>query len=215
MASYHGDISLGDTIDIKFTTVSSGIPTQLAGSPVVSAYVDNGTTEITAGITLSVDFDSRTGLNNVRVVASSGNGFTSGSNVSLVITTGTVNGESVVGYEVGSFSIENRLADLYHADIQFTRDQGNTQDEWTVTWFKNGVRVTSGITSPTIQVVKRVDGTDLVSSVAMTQVGSTGSYKYDETTNRVTLGEAVLAIASATIDGSTRSFTRLIGRDSN
>ncbi len=109
---YRGDIRLGDTIDIKFVTtaVATGAPTTLAGTPVVSAYVGNGTTEITAGITLTVDFDARTGLNNVRVVASSGNGFAIATNVQLVITTGTVGGTSVVGYVVAEFSIENRSA---------------------------------------------------------------------------------------------------------
>jgi hypothetical protein len=107
---YSGDIQLGDTIDIKFTTrkFSTGAPYTLAGSPVVSAYVDNGTTEITAGITLSADFDSVVGLNNVRVVASGGNGFAAASNVALVITTGTVDSVSVVGEVVGAFSIANR-----------------------------------------------------------------------------------------------------------
>lgn len=109
---YYGDIRLGDTIDIKFTTRrgDTGAPTQLAGSPAVAAYVGNGTTEITAGITLTVDFDSRTGLNNVRVVASSGNGFATATNVQLVITAGTVNAVSVVGEVIGSFSIEARSA---------------------------------------------------------------------------------------------------------
>jgi hypothetical protein len=110
--SYRGDIALGATIDVKFTTrrFSTGAPHTLAGSPAVAAYVDNGTTEITAGITLSVDFDSRTGLNNVRVVATSGNGFAAGTNVDLVITAGTVDSVSVVGEVIGSFSIENRSA---------------------------------------------------------------------------------------------------------
>ncbi len=109
---YQGDIRLGDTIDFKFTTRSftTGAPTTLSGSPAVAAYVGNGTTEITAGITLSVDFDSRTGLNNVRVVASSGNGFATATNIDIVITAGTVGGVSVVGEVVGSFSIENRSA---------------------------------------------------------------------------------------------------------
>lgn len=108
---YHGDIRLGDSIDIKFTTRQiSGAPATLSSSPVISAYVGNGTTEITAGITLSVDFDSRTGLNNVRVVASSGNGFATATNVQLVITTGTVNSVSVVGEVIGTFSIECRSA---------------------------------------------------------------------------------------------------------
>lgn len=109
---YQGDIRLGETHDFKFPTrrFSTGAPFTLAGSPVISAYVGNGTTEITAGITLTVDFDGRTGLNNVRVVATSGNGFAAGTDVDLVITTGTVDGVSVVGEVVASFSIENRSA---------------------------------------------------------------------------------------------------------
>jgi hypothetical protein len=108
---YHGDIRLGDTIDVKFTTVNtSGVPTTLAGSPTVAAYPGNSTTEITAGITLTVDFDARTGLHNVRVVATSGNGYVTATNYTLVITAGTVGGSSVVGYCVGSFSIEARSA---------------------------------------------------------------------------------------------------------
>ncbi len=108
-----GDITLGDTLDFKFSTVgTTGAPTTLAGTPVVSAYVGNSTTQITAGITLSVDFDGVTGLHNVRVVASGANGFAAQTNVDLVITTGTVGGTSVVGYVVGSFSIDNRSTQL-------------------------------------------------------------------------------------------------------
>jgi hypothetical protein len=112
--SYHGDIRLGDTIDVKFTTrqFSTGAPFTLAGTPSVAAYVGNGTTEITAGITLTTDFDARTGLNNVRVVASGANGFAAATNVQLVITAGTVDSVSVAGEVVGEFSIENRAADV-------------------------------------------------------------------------------------------------------
>jgi len=103
--------------------------------------------------------------------------------------------------------------DVYHSDVKLTRDTNAAQDEWTVVWFKNGVAVTSGITSPTIQVVKRADGTDLVSSTTMTQIGSTGAYKYDEATNRVTTGESAVAIAGGTIDGAARTWRRVITRD--
>lgn len=110
--SYYGDIRLGDTIDFKFCTTAAGTgaPTTLSSSPVISAYPSNSVTQLTAGITLSVDFDSVTGLNNVRVVASNGNGYATATNYACIITTGTVGGTSAVGYEVGSFSIENRSA---------------------------------------------------------------------------------------------------------
>lgn len=104
-----GDFRLGSTLDLKFCTCNtSGAPTTLAGSPAVSAYPDNSTTQLTAGITLTVDFDGVTGLHNVRVVATSGNGYATATNYALVITAGTVGGTSVVGYVVGHFSIENR-----------------------------------------------------------------------------------------------------------
>lgn len=103
---------------------------------------------------------------------------------------------------------------LYSADIHFTVDEANTQDEYTVTWFKNGARITSGVTSPTIQVVARSNGADLIASTAMTEIGSTESFKKDEGTARTTGGEAYLVIVAGTIDGSGRSFSRLISRDS-
>lgn len=109
--TYVGDFRLGDTFDIKFTTVNtSGVPTTLAGTPVISAYVGNSVTEITAGITLTVDFDARTGLHNVRVVATGANGYATASNYQLVITAGTVGGSSVVGYVIAQFSLESRSA---------------------------------------------------------------------------------------------------------
>ena len=118
---YHGDLVLGDTIDVKFTTTSStGAPTTLAGTPVVSAYPGNSVTQLTAGITLTVDFDGVTGLHNVRVVASSGNGYATATNYVLVITTGTVGGISVVGYCVGSFSIGARSVVLATGGIAVT-----------------------------------------------------------------------------------------------
>src|SRR3972149_2051355 len=101
--SYYGDIRLGDTIDLKFTTRSftTGAPTTLAGTPVISAYVGNSVTQITAGITLTVDFDAVTGLHNVRVVATSGNGYATASNYQVVITTGAGGGGVAGGVGFG------------------------------------------------------------------------------------------------------------------
>ena len=106
---YFGDININDTIDFKFTTVSTtGAPTELTGTPVIAAYVGNNATQILAGITLSTNFDGVTGLNNVRVVATTTNGYGLQTNVELTVNTGTVGGASVVGYRVGGFSIANR-----------------------------------------------------------------------------------------------------------
>jgi hypothetical protein len=116
---------------------------------------------------------------------------------------------------VGSAMTLTTAYDLYHADIHFTRDQTNTTDEYEIRWFKNGLRVTSGITSPTIQVVNRSDGSDLIAATALTQIGSAGAYKLDATGGlRLTVGQSAEAIVSATIDSGTRTFSRMVGRDS-
>lgn len=109
---YQGDIRLGDTLYFHFSTrqFSSGGPFLLAGSPVISAYPQDSTTQLTAGITLTTSFDSLPGLNSVKVVATSGNGYATATNYTLVITTGTVDSVSVVGEVIGSFSIEARSA---------------------------------------------------------------------------------------------------------
>jgi hypothetical protein len=103
--------------------------------------------------------------------------------------------------------------DVYTAKLWLQIDDANTYDRYTVAWFKNGVPVTSGITNPAIQVVQRSDGNDLVGSTSMTQIGSTGRYKYDENSNRISSGAGYLVLVSATIDGSTRNWCEIVGRD--
>lgn len=106
------DITLEDTIYIAFTTraFATGIPTVLSGSPVVSAYEDAGLTQITAGITLGVDHDGVVGLNMLTIVTTAANGYESGKDYNLVITTGTVGGVSVVGEVIGQFTIGRSAA---------------------------------------------------------------------------------------------------------
>lgn len=102
------DINLEDTIHALFTTkaFSTGVPTTLAGTPVLSIYEENNLTQITAGVSVTVDYDSVTGLNQATIVATAANGYEAGKSYDLVITTGTVDGVSVVGEVVYSFTIE-------------------------------------------------------------------------------------------------------------
>lgn len=107
--SYHGDIRLEATIDFHFDTVSTGsVPTTIAGSPVLRAYVDNSSAPITVGLTLDVDFGGVVGSHHVRVVASAGFGFADQTNVTIKLGAGSVGGTSVVGAIVGDFSIGKR-----------------------------------------------------------------------------------------------------------
>jgi NADH:ubiquinone oxidoreductase subunit len=113
-------------------------------------------------------------------------------------------------------NIINAIPDIYHADINYTVDASNTRDEYTVRLFKNGVRQTSGMSSVNIQVVKRSDGSSLIASSGMTQIASTGSYKYDATsTARMTAGESNEVIVTWSQDGNPRSFAKIIGRDAS
>lgn len=101
------------TLNFKFSThKADGTPATLSGTPAISVYKANGTTQSTAGITLSVDFDSVTGLNNVLIDLSADAFYAVANDYQVVITTGTVDSVSVVGTVLAHFSIENRFAEV-------------------------------------------------------------------------------------------------------
>jgi len=105
-----GDRAEDSTIDFTFSTRNvSAAPATLAGTPVISVYKANGTTQSVAGVTLTVDFDSLTGFNHVRIDTSADAFYATANDYSIVITTGSVNSVSVVGNTVATFSIENRF----------------------------------------------------------------------------------------------------------
>jgi len=202
------EIQLGDTLEADFTTHNdAGANVNADATPTFTVY-KNGSAVV--ALTNQNATNYGTGLYRCLAAITSANGFAVGDKVSLVATA-TVGGDtSSVVLKVG------QVAAIYTAQIDVADDEANTQDEYSVQWFKNGAPITSGVTSPTIQVIKRADGTDLVASVAMSEIGSTGAYKYDATAeaNRITAGEAVGVHCAATIDGATRTWRKLISRDS-
>lgn len=128
------------------------------------------------------------------------------------IAAGAINAAAIAAGAID----DNALAadvDAYHAKIWVVKES-TTSDHYAVVFFKNGQPVTSGITSPTIQVIKASDGTDLIASGALTEVGSLGIYKKDESTDKLVAGAICFAKVTATIDGSTRNWLQQIGRDS-
>lgn len=211
MSQYYGDIALGDTVQWLFTTVnSSGVPTVLTGTPTATAYTDGGLTQSATGVTLTASFDGVTGLNLISVVASSGNGFASGENIEIVLAAGTVDGNSVVGYAVGSFSIENRAA------LRPTT-AGNTLDvtatgEAGIDWANIGSPTTaqnlSGTNIDVDQVVASVSGavgsvTGAVGSVTAAVTIDAGSVDaiWDETlTSHVTADSAAVHLKDILAD---------------
>src|SRR5262245_1074179 len=103
--NYRGDFTYGDTVDFKFTTVTStGGAATLSNSPDLRVYKGNSTVESTGGVTLTVDFDGVTGVNHVRIQTTGDTGFyLNRSDFEVMVSTGTVSGTSIRGYIVGGF----------------------------------------------------------------------------------------------------------------
>jgi hypothetical protein len=106
--SYRGDFQRGSTIHLYFNTVdTTGAPASMGGSPTsLVVYKDNNTTQSSAGVTFTGNFDSITGLNLVTIDTSSDTSFYAlGSRYVVVIDSGFVAGISVVGAVVAAFTL--------------------------------------------------------------------------------------------------------------
>jgi hypothetical protein len=106
--NYQGDYDAGTVIRFKFNTFrpSTGAPFALAGTPSLAAYKDGGDAQDTDGLTLTASFDGVDGMNHVSVDTSADPTFYSaGSSFDIVIAAGTVDGVSVVGVVVCSFTL--------------------------------------------------------------------------------------------------------------
>lgn len=110
--SFLGDFATGGTIRGYFNTrKSTGQPITFSGSPALAVYKDDGTTESTAGITLTIDFDSRTGMHLFAIDTSAdGSFYSAGSDFRVVVSSGTVDSINVAGSKVAEFSLANRSA---------------------------------------------------------------------------------------------------------
>ncbi len=96
---------VGSTVYFNFTTSINGVPTDMAGSPAASVY-KNSITQSTSGVTLTVPYDTTTGLAQIAIDTSSSGAFYATDNIfSIVITTGTLGGVSMVGYVIGTFQL--------------------------------------------------------------------------------------------------------------
>lgn len=108
---YLGDYFSGCSVYGAFTTVnSSGVPTSLTGNPPprLIAYIDAvGGSCTTAGLTLALDCNGRTGLVGFSVNTNLA-AYGCGHDVAIVLDGGTVGGSCVSGYTVALFSLDNR-----------------------------------------------------------------------------------------------------------
>jgi len=169
---------------------------------------------VVTGVIAGQEMVSRTGLPGVyygNFVASTGNGF-SPETWYDVMASATVAGVTDMNIVTSVFLEKN----IYFADIFIDVDTTGAIDEYTVSWIKDDTPIEVPLTSPTIQVIKRSDATDLVAQTTMTQIGSTGLLKHNVSTaiNRVSTGASYIVVTKATIDGATRTWRKIIGRDS-
>jgi hypothetical protein len=193
MSKHLGDFDTSTIVYGKFTTYrpSTGAPFTLAGTPVLSVYKDNSTTQSTTGVTLTVDFDSVTGFNHYAIDTSAdGTFYAAGSFFDVVITTGTVDSISSVGSVVGSFTIRKNST-LKPTTAGRTLDVsagGEAGVDWSNVGSPTSTLNLSGTTISTAQVVASV-------------------------TNRVTAntdqlaGQTVIAAASVTFPSSVGTST--------
>lgn len=100
------DFAPSTVLNLKFSTILNAVPTTLAGTPAVSVYKNNSTTQSAAGVSLTVDFDSLTGMHNVNIDTSAdGTFYAAGSQFQAVVTAGTVGGNSLIGFVIADFSL--------------------------------------------------------------------------------------------------------------
>lgn len=117
----------------------------------------------------------------------------------------------------GAISANTFAADVntYQAKIEFIDDDNGTTDRYVISWFMNGEPVSGAITTPVLQVIKVSDGTDLIPATAMAVIPGDNGFTYAAVgAERMVSGVAYLAIATATIDSSTREWKQPIGVDS-
>lgn len=105
---YLGDYNEDGLVDFKWSTNDSpGGSITRATNGTVSVYKANSTTQSTAGITDTEDFDSLTGVHHCRIDLSADAFYAIGNDYQVVLSAATIDGQTVNAV-IGHFSIENR-----------------------------------------------------------------------------------------------------------
>ena len=112
--------------------------------------------------------------------------------------------------------VSEAVSRFYFADIELIRDDPNTQDEYGVQWFRNSVAISSGqITNPAISVFNGFTGAALISNGVLSYSSLTNGalYRTASGANITSSGVPYLVIASGTIDGATRVWQNVVGKE--
>lgn len=107
---YLGDYKQDATVYFSWSTNDkSGASITRSTNGTIKVYKDDGTTESTAGITDTEDFDGITGVHNCKIDLSSDAFYATGHDYSVVLAGAVIDGETLNAV-LASFSIENRFA---------------------------------------------------------------------------------------------------------
>lgn len=105
---YLGDYVEDETVYFTWSTnAADGASITRATNGTVSVYKDNGTTQSTAGVTDTEDFDSLTGIHACTIDTSADAFYATGADYAVVLSGATIDGETVNAV-LAHFSIQNR-----------------------------------------------------------------------------------------------------------
>jgi len=122
MGPYLGDYAEDGTLDMMWDSNNgSGGSVTRATDGTISVYKDNSTTQTTAGITDTEDFDGVTGIHQIRILLT--DAFYAAQTDYVIVLSGAVIDGQTVNSVIGHFSIENRVADIRR--INGGRTDGN------------------------------------------------------------------------------------------
>lgn len=104
---------------------------------------------------------------------------------------------------------------VYFANVKYVRDNINSQDEYSVVWFKNDQPVQSGsLTSPAISVFNTSTGAAVVNNQKMSYASpNLGVVRYNATSSLLGSGEPYLVGVSGVIDSTVRTWRAIVGID--
>lgn len=103
---YLGDFADDAMLDFKWSSNdSAGASITRATNGTISVYINNGTTQVTVGVTDTEDFDSLTGVHHCRIDLSADAAYVVGSECQVVLSAATIDGQ-VVNTVLAHFSIE-------------------------------------------------------------------------------------------------------------
>lgn len=110
MGPYLGDFKKDSALYFCWdTNDKNGASVTRATNGTIRVYKDDGTTESTAGITDTEDFDGVTGVHNCKIDLSADAFYATGHDYSIVLVGAVIDGQTVNAV-LATFSIENRFA---------------------------------------------------------------------------------------------------------